>query len=97
MACLNSHLFFFYNKIIGPWWHVTLFVAGCWAGNALPEYEKKLVEEINEMRKELGLAPMVGTHSYIGYRTPESMGLPKELPKEPTEEEVMGIRPLRSK
>mmetsp|Transcript_3694 Transcript_3694/g.5328 ORF Transcript_3694/g.5328 Transcript_3694/m.5328 type:complete len:88 (+) Transcript_3694:68-331(+) len=54
-----------------PWMHVTYFMVGCWAGNKYVAVEKALVKDINEIRADRGMPPMVGTGAYIKYTAPE--------------------------
>mmetsp|Transcript_11275 Transcript_11275/g.16483 ORF Transcript_11275/g.16483 Transcript_11275/m.16483 type:complete len:88 (-) Transcript_11275:202-465(-) len=51
-----------------PYNHVICFFVGCWVGNEYVKLEHRLVAEINEMRADKGMPPMVGTHSYIKYK-----------------------------
>lgn len=52
-----------------PWLHVGWFFAGAYIGNKLPQWERQLVEDINQLRAEKGLSPMVGTNAWIRYTT----------------------------
>mmetsp|Transcript_937 Transcript_937/g.1418 ORF Transcript_937/g.1418 Transcript_937/m.1418 type:complete len:84 (-) Transcript_937:335-586(-) len=52
-----------------PWLHVTGFVVGCWSGNKYVQLERDLVEDINEIRADRGLPPMVGSNAWIKYQT----------------------------
>ena len=62
------YLFYiFYNSSVEPWLHVGYFFVGCWAGNAYVRYEKKLVLEINEIRADKGMPPIVGSGHWIRY------------------------------
>lgn len=54
-----------------PWFHVTYFFVGMYAGNKYVQMEKALVEDINQIRQDKGLPPMVGTNAWIRYTTPE--------------------------
>jgi hypothetical protein len=54
-----------------PWLHVTYFVVGYWIGDYYPKFERYLVDDINEMRAEKGLRPLVGTIAWIKYQVPE--------------------------
>jgi hypothetical protein len=54
-----------------PWFHVTLFIVGGMIANYIPKHEKRLVEDINQMRADRGLPPMVGTNAWIKYKVPE--------------------------
>jgi len=42
-----------------------------WAGNKYVQVERSLVDDINEIRKNKGLPPMVGTNAWIRYSNPE--------------------------
>lgn len=48
-----------------------MFILGCYAGSKYPKWEESLVNDINSMRKERGLAPMVGSNKWIKYSLPE--------------------------
>lgn len=54
-----------------PWLHVTYFFLGGWIGQRWVRLEKDLVLEINEIRADKGMPPMVGTDAMLGlkYRT----------------------------
>lgn len=43
-----------------------------WAGNKYVNLERALVDDINEIRKDKGLPPMVGTNAWIRYTTPDN-------------------------
>ena len=58
-------------RVLEPWLHVGMIIAGCWAGNYYPKLELKLVQDINQMRASQGMAPMVGSSAWIRYQTPE--------------------------
>eukprot|EP00549_Striatella_unipunctata_P007020 CAMPEP_0118694444 /NCGR_PEP_ID=MMETSP0800-20121206/12526_1 /TAXON_ID=210618 ORGANISM="Striatella unipunctata, Strain CCMP2910" /NCGR_SAMPLE_ID=MMETSP0800 /ASSEMBLY_ACC=CAM_ASM_000638 /LENGTH=90 /DNA_ID=CAMNT_0006592909 /DNA_START=42 /DNA_END=314 /DNA_ORIENTATION=+ len=47
-----------------PWNYILYFGIGCWAGNGLYKWEERLVEDINEMRTDRGMAPMTSTGGY---------------------------------
>lgn len=51
----------------GPWFHVGYFVFGAWAGNKYVAVERKLVDDINQIRADKGMPPMVGTNAWIRY------------------------------
>lgn len=51
--------------------HVLGFIGGCYLGNKLPKIERQLVEDINELRAQKGMTPMVGTSAWIRYRLPD--------------------------
>ena len=40
-------------------------------GDYYPKAERQLVDDINEMRAEKGLLPLVGTAAWIRYRPPD--------------------------
>ncbi|KAL7437606.1 hypothetical protein ACHAXH_006114 [Discostella pseudostelligera] len=54
-----------------PWLHVTYFFLGGWIGQRWVRLEKDLVLDINEIRADKGMPPMVGTDAMLGlkYRT----------------------------
>lgn len=65
---LNSILqTFIPSPSIGPWGHVGYFFVGAWAGNKYLEVERRLVEDINQIRADKGMPPMVGTNAWIRY------------------------------
>lgn len=55
-----------------PWLHVGCTMIGMYVGQKLPQWELKLVEDINEIRASKGMAPMVGTNAWIKYEMPEA-------------------------
>jgi hypothetical protein len=48
-----------------------MFILGCYAGAKYPKWEETLVNDINAMRSERGLSPMVGSNKWIKYSLPE--------------------------
>ena len=54
-----------------PWLHVTYFFLGGYIGQRWVRLEKELVVDINEIRADKGMAPMVATEQMLGlkYRT----------------------------
>ncbi|GAX15005.1 hypothetical protein FisN_12Lh299 [Fistulifera solaris] len=54
-----------------PWNHLGMFILGCYAGAKYPKWEETLVNDINAMRSERGLSPMVGSNKWIKYSLPE--------------------------
>eukprot|EP00552_Chaetoceros_brevis_P000082 CAMPEP_0197736810 /NCGR_PEP_ID=MMETSP1435-20131217/4248_1 /TAXON_ID=426625 /ORGANISM="Chaetoceros brevis, Strain CCMP164" /LENGTH=86 /DNA_ID=CAMNT_0043325067 /DNA_START=107 /DNA_END=367 /DNA_ORIENTATION=+ len=54
-----------------PWFHVGYFFVGCWAGNKYVAVERKMVEDINQIREDKGMPPMVGTNAWIRYSEPQ--------------------------
>mmetsp|Transcript_24448 Transcript_24448/g.30080 ORF Transcript_24448/g.30080 Transcript_24448/m.30080 type:complete len:90 (-) Transcript_24448:202-471(-) len=55
-----------------PWLHVTYFFAGMWAGNVYVGVERNLVDDINQLRQDRGMPPMVGTNAWIRYSATEN-------------------------
>jgi len=49
---------------------------GMYVGQKLPQWELKLVEDINELRASKGMPPMVGTNAWIKYEMPEGDDTP---------------------
>jgi hypothetical protein len=54
-----------------PWLHVGYFMLGCCIGDYYPKMERRLVEDINVLRAEKGLLPLVGTAAWVRYKGPE--------------------------
>ena len=56
-----------------PWLHVTYFFLGGYIGQKWVNLEKQLVLDINEIRADKGMAPMVATDAMLGlkYKTQE--------------------------
>jgi hypothetical protein len=50
-----------------PYLHVGYFFVGCWAGNAYVKLEKSMVEDINQIRQDKGMPPIVGSNAWIRY------------------------------
>jgi len=44
---------------------------GAWAGNKIGAVELSLVEDINQIRADKGMPPMVGTSAWIRYSPEE--------------------------
>mmetsp|Transcript_21525 Transcript_21525/g.30938 ORF Transcript_21525/g.30938 Transcript_21525/m.30938 type:complete len:88 (+) Transcript_21525:103-366(+) len=44
-----------------PYLHVFYFMFGAWAGNGWMNAEKQLVQDINEIRADKGMPPLVGS------------------------------------
>jgi len=60
------------SKSIEPWLHVGYFFLGSYIGQKWVELERDLVIDINEIRADKGLPPLVGTKGWIKYEKPES-------------------------
>jgi hypothetical protein len=58
-----------------PWFHVGYFFLGGYIGNKWVNLEKELVVDINEIRADRGMPPMVGTNAWIKYKKPETESL----------------------
>jgi len=56
---------------LGPWLHVGYFFLGGYIGQRWVKLEKELVIDINEIRADKGLPPMVATSAWIKYENPE--------------------------
>lgn len=52
-----------------PYYHVAYTIGGMWAANVYLKVEKGLVEDINEIRANKGMPPMVGSNAWIRYDT----------------------------
>ena len=50
-----------------PWLHVGYCVLGAWAGNKYVEVEKKMLMDVNEIRADKGLPPLVGSGYWVKY------------------------------
>lgn len=51
-----------------PWLHVTYFFIGGWIGQQWVRLEKELVMDINEIRADKGMPPLVGTNAMLGLK-----------------------------
>ena len=75
LYCYSSYLPilspYFIPQIIGPWLHVGYFFLGGYIGQRWVKLEKELVIDINEIRADKGLPPMVATNAWIKYENPE--------------------------
>jgi|TARA_B100001142_G_scaffold256613_1_gene258013 hypothetical protein len=49
---------------------VGYFVLGCWAGNKYVEVERRLLLDVNEIRADKGMPPLVGSGYWIKYLPP---------------------------
>lgn len=47
--------------------HVGLFIGGCYVGHKYPQWEADLVKDVNELRVNAGLTPLVGGNAWIKY------------------------------
>lgn len=54
-----------------PWLHVTYFFLGGYVAQRWVRLEKELVMDINEIRSDKGLPPMIATGAWIKYEKPE--------------------------
>lgn len=56
-----------------PWLHVAYFFIGGYVGQRWVRLEKELVVDINEIRADKGMPPIVGTDRMLGlkYTAPE--------------------------
>ena len=60
---------------IEPWFHVGYFFLGAYLGQKWVQKELELVMDINEIRADKGMPPMVGTNAWIKYKKPETESL----------------------
>ena len=51
--------------------HVSLFFVGCYVGNKYPQWEAALAADVNKLRVENGMPPLVGGNTWIKYQAPE--------------------------
>ncbi len=51
-----------------PWLHVTYAFLGGWIGQRWVRLEKELVMDINEIRADKGMPPMVATNAMLGLK-----------------------------
>jgi hypothetical protein len=51
--------------------HVLCTFAGAWAANKWVALEKKMLADVNEIRANKGLPPMVGTRAYFPLVPPD--------------------------
>jgi len=66
-----THSIFFTFLTTEPWLHVGCTMIGMYFFTKMPQWERKMVEDINELRASKGLPPMVGTNAWIKYEIPE--------------------------
>jgi hypothetical protein len=52
--------------ITEPWGHVGMFFVGAYMGHKMPQWELKMLEDVNEMRASRGMPPMTGTKTWYG-------------------------------
>ena len=55
-----------------PWLHIGYFFLGAYIGQKWVNLESDLVIDINEIRADKGLPPMVGSDAWIKYKKPET-------------------------
>ena len=72
-SCNFSLILFFTFLSSEPWLHVTYFFLGGYIGQRWVTLEKELVMDINEIRADKGMAPMIATDAMLGlkYQKPE--------------------------
>mmetsp|Transcript_10696 Transcript_10696/g.13220 ORF Transcript_10696/g.13220 Transcript_10696/m.13220 type:complete len:90 (-) Transcript_10696:338-607(-) len=58
-----------------PWLHVGFFIIGAWGGNKYQSIEREVLQEVNEIRAEKGMPPMIATNEMLPlslrYKKPE--------------------------
>ena len=50
-----------------PWMHVLCTLGGAWGANKWVQIERDLLADVNELRANKGLPPMVGTHYFFPF------------------------------
>ncbi|KAG7347171.1 hypothetical protein IV203_037400 [Nitzschia inconspicua] len=50
-----------------PWMHVFCTLGGAWVANKWVKVEKDLLADVNELRANKGLPPMVGSHYFFPF------------------------------
>ena len=50
-----------------PWMHVLCTLGGAWGANKWVQMERNLLADVNELRANKGLPPMVGSHNYFPF------------------------------
>jgi len=55
-----------------PWFHVTYFFVGGWIGQQWVQLERELLLDINEIRADKGMPPMVATNAMLGLKYQKS-------------------------
>lgn len=66
-----------WNSTIDPWLHVIYGITGFALGVWYPKAEKQLLLDINEIRADRGLPPLVGSNAWIRYQRPEGEVAPQ--------------------
>ena len=54
-----------------PWMHVLCTLGGAWGAHKWLEVEKDMLADVNEIRANKGLPPMVGTHYFFPLVPPD--------------------------
>mmetsp|Transcript_11853 Transcript_11853/g.16374 ORF Transcript_11853/g.16374 Transcript_11853/m.16374 type:complete len:89 (+) Transcript_11853:120-386(+) len=54
-----------------PWLHVGYFFLGGYAAHKWLALEEKILDDINEIRADKGMPPMVGSGYWLKYQKPE--------------------------
>jgi hypothetical protein len=67
LSPLNFY-FHLHLYLLEPWLHVTYFFIGGWVGQRWVRLEKELVLDINEIRADKGLPPLIGTDAMLGLK-----------------------------
>ena len=72
---MANHALSFTYLTIEPWFHVGYFFLGAYIGQKYVNLERELVLDINEIRSDKGLPPMVGSNAWVKYKSPENDSL----------------------
>eukprot|EP00568_Trieres_chinensis_P000898 CAMPEP_0183304012 /NCGR_PEP_ID=MMETSP0160_2-20130417/9243_1 /TAXON_ID=2839 ORGANISM="Odontella Sinensis, Strain Grunow 1884" /NCGR_SAMPLE_ID=MMETSP0160_2 /ASSEMBLY_ACC=CAM_ASM_000250 /LENGTH=86 /DNA_ID=CAMNT_0025466997 /DNA_START=80 /DNA_END=340 /DNA_ORIENTATION=- len=51
-----------------PWLHVSYAIFGAWAANYYVDWEIQTVKDINQLRADRGMPPLVGHKAWIKYQ-----------------------------
>lgn len=49
-----------------PWLHLLYFGIGCYLGDKYPKVEASLLSELNEIRAERGMPPLIPSSKWLG-------------------------------
>jgi hypothetical protein len=66
-SCLLT--FFGFTPFLAPYLHVAYTIGGMWFANVYLKFEQGLVEDINAIRANKGMPPLVGSNAWIRYDT----------------------------
>ena len=61
----DSNTLTFSSNHSEPWGHVGLFIVGAYAGNFYERTERELVEDLNQIRADRNMPPLVGSGAWF--------------------------------